>query len=100
MALVPPLLEGSTMADFLSPDEVEQLRAAFPSLGEMGHLPLRALVAYAARSAWRVQPFSTLPDDYPEKQTHVAAVERAIRAAEEFARGTLVADATLKAAGA
>jgi hypothetical protein len=81
------------MADSPSPDELKQLQADLPSLGELKQLPLRALVAYAARNARRVQPFFTLPDDHPEKQRHVAAVERAIRIAEEFAKGTPVADA-------
>jgi hypothetical protein len=80
------------MADVPSPDELTQLRAAFPSLGELTQLPLRALVAYAARCARRVQPFFTLPDDHPEKQRHSEAVERAVRTAEEVARGTLVID--------
>ena len=79
------------MADVLSQDEWEQLQTAFPSLSELTQLPLRALVAYAARSARRVQPFFTLPDDHPEKQTHIAAVEQAIQAAEGFARGNPVA---------
>ena len=81
------------MADVPSPDEVLQLQAAFPSLVELTQLPRRALVAYAARSARRVQAFFTLPDDHPEKPTHLAAVEQAIRTAEEFARGALVATA-------
>ena len=80
------------MADFPSLDELKQLQAAFPSLGEMKQLSLRAMVAYAARCARRVQPFFTLPDDHPEKLKHVAAVERAIQAAEEFARGNPIAD--------
>src|SRR4051812_9854693 len=88
------------MAESPSPDQVEQLQAAFPSLGAMKQLPLRAMVAYAARAARRVQPFFTLPAADPKRQTNVAAVERAIRAAEEFARGTTVAAAALKEANA
>jgi hypothetical protein len=81
------------MADVPSQDELELLLAGFPRLGELAQLPLWALVAYAARCARRVQPFFTLPDDHPEKQTHMAAVEGAIRTAEDFARGIPVADA-------
>jgi mannitol/fructose-specific phosphotransferase system IIA component (Ntr-type) len=72
-------------------DEADQVLAVFPSQDELKQLPLRALVALAARCARRVQPFFTLPDDHPEKQRYVAAVERAIRTAEEFARGIPVA---------
>jgi hypothetical protein len=79
------------MTDVPSPDERQRLQAAFPSLGELTQLPRRALVAYAARSARRVQAFFTLPDDHPEKPTHTTAVEQAIRTAEEFAKGALVA---------
>jgi PTS system nitrogen regulatory IIA component len=77
-------------------DEADQVLAVFPSQDELTQLPLRALVAYAARCARRVQPFFALSDDHPEKQRHVAAVERAIRIAEEFVRGIPVAasDAT------
>jgi hypothetical protein len=78
------------MADVPNPDELTQLQAAFPSLGELTRLPPRALVVYAARCARRVQPFFTLPDDHPERQRHLAAVERAIQTAEEFARGVPV----------
>ena len=80
------------MADVPSPDELTQSRPAFPSLGELTQPPLRALVAYAARCARRVQPLFTLPDDHPDKQKHSEAVERAVRTAEEVARGTLVID--------
>lgn len=44
-------------------EEVDRRLAVFPSQGEVRQLPLRALVAYATRSARRVQPFFTLPDD-------------------------------------
>ena len=96
------------MADVPIQDECEQRLAAFrPRLGEMTQLPLRALVAYAARSARRVQPFFTLPEDHPENQEHAAAVERAIQIGEEFARGSPVTwdaafragNGTLKATG-
>jgi PTS system nitrogen regulatory IIA component len=81
-------------------DEADQVLAVFPSLDELKQLPLRAVVALAARCARRVQPFFKLPDDHPEKQRHVAAVERAIRTAEEFVRGIPVAapDAAASAA--
>ncbi len=68
-------------------DEADQVLAVCPSQDELKQLPLRALVALAARCARRVQPFFTFPDDHPEKQRHVAAVELAIRTAEEFAKG-------------
>ena len=91
MASVFPLLEAEQRNEFPRL-EVDQMIAVFPSENEMGQLPLRALVAFAVRCARRVQPLFTLPDDHPEKQKHIAAVERASRTAEAFARGIPEAD--------
>ena len=91
MASVFPLLEAEQRNEFPRL-EADQMIAVFPSENEMGQLPLRALVAFAVRCARRVQPLFTLPDDHPEKQKHIAAVERASRTAEAFARGIPEAD--------
>ena len=91
MASVFPLLEAEQRNEFPRL-EADQMIAVFPSENEMGQLPLRALVAFAVRCARRVQPLFTLPDDHPEKQKHIAAVERASRTAEAFAQGIPEAD--------
>ena len=55
---------------------------------KLARQPQRALVAFAARCARRVQP---LTKDLPSKDRE--AVERAIRVAEDFARGEIIVDA-------
>ncbi len=60
----------------------------------LNHLPLRAITAFAARCARRVQPLFKL--EQPEKkrnQEHVRAIEALLRAAEEFANGQDLAEA-------
>src|SRR4051812_12816304 len=54
---------------------------------ELKRLPLRAIVAYAARCARRVRPLYRLPDDVHDRERDEAAVSRAITLAEEFADG-------------
>jgi hypothetical protein len=54
---------------------------------DLKKLPLRAIVALAARCARRVEPLALLPDDHPERENLRAAVAEAIRVAEDFARG-------------
>src|SRR4051812_12483563 len=56
---------------------VEQLKA----------LPLRAIVAFAARCARRVHPLAQLPEGNPRREGRREAVEAALRMAEAFARG-------------
>jgi hypothetical protein len=51
-------------------------------------LPLRAIVAFAARCAWRVEPLAQLPEGHPQRESRREAVEAALRMAESFARGT------------
>jgi hypothetical protein len=58
-------------------------------------LPLRAQVAFAARCARRAQPFSIRPDTASWQSE---AIERAIRIAEQFARGNPVEAAAAGAA--
>jgi hypothetical protein len=50
-------------------------------------LPLRAIVALAARCARQVGNLALLPDNHPEAERCRAAVTNAIRLAEDFARG-------------
>ncbi len=53
-----------------------------PTEEELSRLTLRAIVAYAARCARRVQPLFTT-----DNAEHIEDVDRAIRVAEAFARG-------------
>jgi hypothetical protein len=54
---------------------------------DLKKLPLRAIVALAARCARRVETLALLPDDNPEKERCRSAVANAIRLAEDFASG-------------
>ena len=56
---------------------IEQLKA----------LPLRAIVAFAARCARRVEPLAQLPEGHPQRESRRGAVEAALRMAEAFAKG-------------
>jgi hypothetical protein len=49
-------------------------------------LPLRAIVALAARCARRVESHAALPDDHPDHERCGWAVRNAIKTAEDFAR--------------
>jgi hypothetical protein len=57
---------------------IEQLKA----------LPLRAIVAFAARCARRVEHLAQLPEGNPQREARRESVEAALRMAESFARGT------------
>src|SRR4051812_12900445 len=54
---------------------------------DLKQLPLRALVAYAARCARRVQSQYALPPDHPDAAACVAAIDTSIGIAEQFAAG-------------
>jgi hypothetical protein len=54
---------------------------------DLKKLPLRAIVALAARCARRVEHLSLLPDGHPELERSRTAVGAAIRLAEDVARG-------------
>ena len=51
-------------------------------------LPLRAIVAFAARCARRVEPLAQLPEGNPQRESRREAIEAALRMVESFARGT------------
>jgi hypothetical protein len=55
---------------------------------DLKKLPLRAIAAFAARCARRVQDQALLPDDHPENQKRRTAVAAAICLAEDFARNS------------
>lgn len=50
-------------------------------------LPLRAMVAFAARTARRVEPLAHLPEGNAAAESRRGAVDAALRLAEDFARG-------------
>jgi hypothetical protein len=50
-------------------------------------LPLRAIVAFAARCARRVEPLAQLPEGHPGREGRRAAVDAALRLAEGFSMG-------------
>jgi hypothetical protein len=54
---------------------------------DLKQLPLRAIVALAARCARRVEHLSLLPEGHLERERRRSAVADAIRLAEDFARG-------------
>lgn len=54
---------------------------------DLKKLPLRAIVAFAARCARRVERIAGLPDDHPERTRCHEAVAAGIRLAEDVARG-------------
>jgi hypothetical protein len=65
-------------------------------------LPLRAIVAFAARCARRVQALAQLPEGHPERERLQDAVEAALRMAEGFASGSTapLADSVVEAVDA
>jgi hypothetical protein len=54
---------------------------------DLKKLPLRAIVAFAARCARRVEHLALPADDRPEMESLRSAVAGALRVAEDFARG-------------
>jgi hypothetical protein len=56
------------------------------STEDLKKLPLRAIVALAARCARRVESLSLLPDGHPDRDRCRTATDGAIRLAEDFAR--------------
>jgi len=58
---------------------------------DLKKLPLRAIVAFAARCARRVEPLSQLPADHPLRDARRTAIGNAIQLAEEIARGSACA---------
>ena len=51
-------------------------------------LPLRAIIAFAAHCARRVEPLAQLPEGHPERERRRGAVAAALRMAEGFAMGS------------
>src|SRR3954447_8415321 len=53
---------------------------------DLKKLPLRAIVALAARCSRRVEQLVTLPDEHPDHERCSSAVRNALKTAEDFAR--------------
>jgi hypothetical protein len=51
-------------------------------------LPLRAIVAFAARCGRRVERLAQLPEGNPQRESRRQAIEAALRMAESYAKGT------------
>jgi hypothetical protein len=58
---------------------------------DLKKLPLRAIVAFAARCAQRVESLAQLPPDHPQREARRLAIENAIRLAEDVARSSTCA---------
>lgn len=58
---------------------------------DLKKLPLRAIVAFAARCARRVESVAQFPADQPQCEARRVAVDNAIRLAEDISRGTACA---------
>jgi hypothetical protein len=64
------------------------MRLANFTVDQLKVLPLRAIVAFAARCARRVEPLAQLPEGDPRRETRREAFEAALRMAEAYASGT------------
>jgi hypothetical protein len=53
---------------------------------DLRKLPLRAIVAFAARCARRVEPIAQFPAGHPQQETRLVTIDNAIALAEEIAR--------------
>src|SRR5512135_3520531 len=62
---------------------------------DLKKLPLRAIVAFAARCARRAEPIAQLPAGHPQQEARRLAIDDAIRLAEEIARGSACASIEL-----
>jgi len=57
------------------------------SVDQLKVLPLRAIVAFAARCARRVEHLAELPEGNPQRESRRKAIEAAFRLAESYAKG-------------
>jgi hypothetical protein len=57
------------------------------SIEDLKQLPLRAMIAFAARCARRVEHLAELPEGHPGKDERRVAIDAALRLAEDVARG-------------
>src|SRR5262245_47112315 len=62
------------------------------TIEHLKQLPLRGIVAFAARCARRVELLAQLPEGHPQCEERRAAVAAALALAEGFARGSPLAD--------
>lgn len=71
-----------------------------PSEQDLRNLPLRALVAFAARCARRIYPQFLLPSSLPQAQQFISAVDKAITLAEAYAKNEPVSSKNAHVTGA
>jgi hypothetical protein len=71
-------------------EEHERSMSGLPNGNTLKTLPLRALVAFAARCAQRVNPYFYLPPEHPEAQVSEEAVRQAARISLDFVNGSLL----------
>ena len=69
------------------------------SNADLMRLPLRAIAAYTARCARRAQPCYFVQSGHCDSSRNIAAVDAAIRVAEQFASGMLVDGSEAKTRG-
>ena len=55
---------------------------------DLKKLPLRAIVAFAARCARRVESIAHFPADHPQREDRRVVIDNAIRLAEDISRGS------------
>src|SRR5271166_4635365 len=55
---------------------------------DLKKLPLRAIVAFAARCARRVESIAQFPAGHPQREARRVAIDNAIRLAEDFSKGS------------
>src|SRR5262249_20773177 len=72
----------------IAPTGEVTMKLANFTIEQLKMLPLRAIVAFAARCARRVEPLAQLPEGNSQRENRREAVEAALRMAESFARGT------------
>ncbi|MGD0042206.1 MAG: S8 family serine peptidase, partial [Isosphaeraceae bacterium] len=60
---------------------------SIPNEEDLKRLPLRAIVAFAARCARRVRPLYRIPDSSPDREVHERSIDHAIEITESVARG-------------
>jgi hypothetical protein len=57
------------------------------TISDLKKLPLRAMIAFAARCARRVEELAQLPEGHPGREERRVAIDAALRLAEDVARG-------------
>ena len=88
----PAMTRGATTTGITNPCflEATMIRTQYTT-EDLKKLPLRAIVAFAARCARRVESLAQFPADHPQREARRVAIDNAIRLAEEISRGSACA---------